>query len=153
MFQSTAANQFRVRCTGGAAFVSAIDGNANPTAGVTLAAGGNSWGWISDRNVKENFREVDGRDVLEKLERVPVSEWNLKAQDPSIRHIGPMAQDFHEAFGLGESDRHINGSDLAGVTVAAVQGLYRLVREKDEQIAELRARLAALEADRSHARD
>ena len=63
-----------------------------------------------------------------------------------------MAQDFHTAFGLGESDRHISAVDADGVALAAIQGLYKLVQEKDaqltvqqQQIAALESRLAALE--------
>ena len=52
-FASTAANEFSVRSTGGARFVSAIDGSGNPTAGVTLASGGGSWASLSDRGLED----------------------------------------------------------------------------------------------------
>jgi hypothetical protein len=52
--------------------------------------------------------------------------------------MGPVAQDFSSAFGLGESDRHINTIDLDGVALAAIQGLYQIVKEKEEEIKELR---------------
>ena len=51
--------------------------------------------------------------------------WNLKSQDPAIRHIGPMAQDFYAAFNVGEDDKHINSVDADGVALAAIQGLNR----------------------------
>jgi len=50
-----AAKMFLVRSTGGAVFVSGIDGSGNSNAGVQLAAGGGSWSSLSDRNLKENF--------------------------------------------------------------------------------------------------
>ncbi|HAV62636.1 MAG TPA: hypothetical protein DCY13_09750, partial [Verrucomicrobiales bacterium] len=50
----------------------------------------------SDRQLKENFRPLDGLAVLEKVAALPLSEWNYK-QDPATRHVGPMAQDFHAA--------------------------------------------------------
>jgi hypothetical protein len=56
-----------------------------------------------------------------------------------------MAQDFHAAFSVGEDDRHITTVDADGVALAAIQALYRLVRERDVQIAALEARVAALE--------
>src|SRR5579863_285094 len=56
---------------------------------------------VSDRNVKRDFEPVDGRGVLESLARVPMSTWSYRSEDRSVRHLGPMAQDFHEAFGLG----------------------------------------------------
>ena len=142
VFGSSGPDQFRVRCTGGAFFFSGI----SPSVGVSLPAGGNAWGPISDRSVKENFAPVDGGAVLERLASVPIETWNLKTQDPSIRHMGPMAQDFHAAFGLGEDDRHISTSNADGVALAAIQGLYGIVQEKDAEISELKARLAKLEA-------
>jgi hypothetical protein len=151
-FASTANNQFSARATGGARFVSAIDGSGSPTAGVILNAGAGSWSSLSDRNQKEHFAPVDGQEVLACLGEIPITTWNYKSQDPSIRHIGPMAQDFYAAFGVGEDDTHISTLDADGVALAAIQGLYQMVQEQEAQIAalqqqnaELEARLAALE--------
>src|SRR5690606_15628030 len=91
-------NQFVARGCGGIKFFT----NREMTAGMELAAGGSGWSAVSDRNRKEHFAAVDGEDVLARLRRVPVTTWNYKSQDASIRHMGPMAQDFHAAFGLGE---------------------------------------------------
>ena len=69
-------------------------------------------------------------------------------QDPSVRHLGPMAQDFRQAFGLGEDDRHISSSDADGVALAAIQGLNQkleeTVRQKDARIAALEQNVAEL---------
>ncbi len=59
--------------------------------------------------------------------------------------MGPMAQDFRAAFGLGVSDELIDTIDPDGVALAAIQGLNALVQEKDAAIDELRRRQAALE--------
>jgi len=48
--------------------------------------------------------------------------------------MGPVAQDFSAAFGLGESERYINTIDADGVALAAIQGLYELLQEKEERI-------------------
>lgn len=148
-FASSATNQFRARAAGGVQFYS----NGNATVGVEVAPGGNSWSALSDRALKENVTPVDHQAILETLRQIPVNEWNLKSQDPSIRHVGPMAQDFYAAFGLGESERHISSSDADGVALAAIQGLYDLTQEQaatidaqQQQIDALEARLAALEA-------
>jgi hypothetical protein len=132
-FICDAANQFDVRCTGGARFVSGKGGLFYT--GVVLTPGGTSWGSLSDRNVKENFAPVDGQDILKRLASTSIETWNCKAQDPSIRHIGPMAQDFYAAFSVGEDDKHISTMDADGVALAAIQGLYEMVQEKDEKIA------------------
>jgi len=89
---------------------------------------------------------VDGGAILEKVAALPVREYNLKSQDPSIRHIGPVAQDFYSAFGYGESDRAINMEDADGVALAAIQGLYQMMQEKDAQIAAQQEQIADLEA-------
>ncbi len=138
-FVSTAGNQFLVRASGGTKFYS----NAGLTAGVTLAAGGGSWLSVSDRNLKANFRDEDGETVLAAIATMPVPSWNYKSQDPSIRHMGPMAQDFYAAFGLGEDSLRINTVDIDGINLLAIQALEKRTRE----LAQLKAELAAVKAE------
>jgi hypothetical protein len=140
-FQSTEANQFNVLASGGTRIFS----NSPGSTGVQLAPGGNSWLAVSDRALKENFTRLDRRQLLERLAWLPITEWNLKSQDPNIRHVGPTAQDFYAAFGLGEDDRYIGTSDADGVALAAIQELYRLVQEQQQRIAALQARLEELQ--------
>ena len=77
---------------------------------------------------------------------LPISTWNYEAQDESIRHMGPMAQDFHAAFRLGVSDKVIDTVDPDGVALAAIQGLHRLLQEKDDRIRTLEERVTRLES-------
>jgi len=98
----------------------------------------------SDRNLKENFAPVNPRAVLEKVAALPLSQWNYKA-DAGTRHLGPMAQDFYAAFGIGPDDKHIATVDADGVALAAIQGLNQKVEEKDAEIRNLRTRLEKLE--------
>jgi hypothetical protein len=144
-FHSAGANEFAVRATGGVRFVTAIDSSGSPVAGVELAPGSGSWSSLSDREVKSDVSPADGSQVLMLLTELPIFTWNYTGQDPSIRHLGPMAQDFHAAFGLGESDRHIGNVDADGVALAAIQGLYELVQDKDAQLASQQQQIAALE--------
>jgi hypothetical protein len=154
-FASTAQDQFSVRSTGGARFVSAINpSTAAPTAGVQLAPGGGSWSSLSDRVSKRAIERASGRKVLRKLSSVPVSTWSYRSQDDSIRHIGPMAQDFYRAFGVGEDNKHISSVDADGVALAAIKGLSRELRaerrrrhQAELRMARLEARVAALERD------
>jgi hypothetical protein len=87
----------------------------------------------SDRNIKEAFAQVDARSILAKVVDMPITSWAYKA-DPQVRHIGPMAQDFYAAFDVGTDEKHIATVDEGGVALAAIQGLYKIVQEKDAQL-------------------
>lgn len=100
----------------------------------------------SDRNLKENFRPVEPREVLEKVAALPLSEWNYK-NDPQARHVGPMAQDFYAAFGVGPDDQHIATVDADGVALAAIQGLNQKLAEQSAALRERDTRIARLESE------
>jgi hypothetical protein len=100
----------------------------------------------SDRNLKEGFTDLDSQAVLAKVASLPISEWEYKADSSDARHVGPVAQDFHAAFGLGKDDRHINAMDGVGVSLAAIKGLYQRLEEKDAEIEHLKAELAEIKA-------
>ncbi len=139
--RSSAANQFTVRARGGTRFFS----NLNMTSGVTLAPGASAWASVSDINMKENFRDLGGDDVLAKIARMPIREWNYKTQDAAIRHVGPTAQDFHAAFGLGEDPLRISTIDADGIALAGVKALALENQALKTELALLRERLARLE--------
>ncbi len=100
---------------------------------------------ISDRAVKANIASVDPVDMLHRVRELPIATWNYTSDDPAIRHIGPMAQDFAATFGVGGDDRHIHPVDGHGVALAAIQGLAAELERMREENAALAARLAALE--------
>jgi trimeric autotransporter adhesin len=54
-----------------------------------------------------------------------------------VRHLGPMAQDFHARFGLGDDDRTYNSVDAHGVALAAIQALDRMVAAQEKRIQSL----------------
>ncbi|HEV7460784.1 MAG TPA: tail fiber domain-containing protein [Solirubrobacteraceae bacterium] len=99
----------------------------------------------SDRRLKQAFEPVDVHDILAKVAELPVEAWSYRAQ-PGVRHIGPMAQDFRAAFGLGEDDRHIQAVDAMGVCLAAIKALAGHVQERDAQISALWAEVEELRA-------
>jgi hypothetical protein len=78
---------------------------------------------ISDRNVKRDIEPVDPQAVLDALARVPIATWSYRSDEPSVRHMGPMAQDFHAAFGLGRTETRYDPIDAHGVAFAAIQAL------------------------------
>jgi len=136
-FQS-GTNQFNVRSAGGVGFYT----SASLSSGVELRPGASAWSSVSDVNRKENFRDLDGDAVLASIAKMPIREWNYKAQDAAIRHVGPTAQDFHAAFGLGEDPLRISTIDADGIALRAIQALE--ARTRDENAA-LKAQLAALQ--------
>ncbi len=120
--------------------------------GCILSNGNAGWQCASDRNLKENFVQVDTQEVLHRVSKLPITSWNSKAV-PDVRHIGPMAQDFHALFGVGEDDIHIGTTDAQGVALAAIQGLHQMMRQKDaklqqqsREISALKRKLLAIEA-------
>ena len=146
-FHSFTSNQFSVRCTGGAKFVTAIDGTGAQTAGVRLQAGDTAWSSISDRNAKKNFQPVNGEAVLEKLAAIPMQSWNYKWEaDTNTPHLGPMAQDFKGAFFPGRDDQTISTLEFDGVELAAIQGLNQKLKEKDAEIQQLKESVAELKS-------
>lgn len=148
-FASTADNQVRFRATGGFQ----IDTNG-AGAGVKLDNGDTAWEVLSDRNVKTGFEPIDGTALLDSLAEVPITQWRYLWEEPEIKHIGPMAQDFYGAFGLGDEEKYIGTLDADGVALAGVQALYELAKQQQAQIealqqqnADLSARLDALEGE------
>ena len=98
----------------------------------------------SSRAIKENFTALDTGELLSRVAELPILRWNLKA-DPGTPHIGPMAEDFHAAFGVGSGDSHIALNDANGVALAAIQALHGQLQEKDLQIQALMQRMEQLE--------
>jgi hypothetical protein len=100
----------------------------------------------SDRNLKENFTELDSSQILASINNLPITKWNYKAQDPSVTHIGPVAQDFFAAFSLGGSDKSISSIDPAGVALLGIQALSKQQTSTSLAISDLKLRLTDLES-------
>src|ERR1035437_4845826 len=104
-------------------------GTTTPTLGpLTMSSGayvsaGGVWTNASDRNLKENFATISPASILEKIDQLPVTEWNYKTEGPGVSHIGPVAQDFWAAFHLGNSLTSISTIDPAGVALLGIQAL------------------------------
>ena len=92
---------------------------------------------VSDRNLKKNVIFADPEAVLAGVRRLPISNWSYLNEPATVRHLGPMAQDFHAVFGLGDDDRSYSPVDGHGVALAAIQALDRLVRAQQAQIESL----------------
>jgi hypothetical protein len=153
-------NEVRIRGAGGIRLRTSIQASdvagANSNTGCDLSAGSGTWSCSSSRELKTDFSAIDPRAILESLVSLPIQSWRFKAEDPALRHVGPVAEDFAAAFPLGQSDKQITMSDEQGVALAAIQALYQIVREqaaawaqrdadKDVTIAAQAARISDLE--------
>jgi len=101
---------------------------------------------VSSRAAKDRFEPVDPRMILDRVVEMPLLLWNYKDDSDSNRHLGPMAEDFHAAFGLGADTGRLAPSDTAGVALAAVQGLNAEVEELRAERDELRQELDEIRA-------
>jgi hypothetical protein len=141
--RNQADNEFRVRAKGGIALRTSDKSNdapgVNGNTGCDLPSGSGSWSCASSRYVKENVADVDGDDVLTKVRDIPVTTWNYIAEGKQVRHMGPFAQDFYAAFGLGTDSASIGMIDINGVNLAAIKAL-------EERTVALKAAQTALEA-------
>jgi hypothetical protein len=100
---------------------------------------------ISDRNAKADFRPIDVQDVLARVAALDITTWRYKKDTADVRHLGPMAQDFKAAFGLGDTDRMIFPLDATGVSLAAIQALHQRLGAAEAENDALRDRLGRLE--------
>ncbi len=141
---SSAINQTTFRSSGGfRIFTSGV-----LTSGVQVAANSGAWTQISDVNAKEAFAPVDTRAVLDRVAAMPITTWRYKGQDEAIRHIGPTAQDFHAAFGVGDAPGYgITTVDADGVALAAIQALAKENGTLKEQVSGFSVQMSELEEE------
>ena len=145
-FATVADNEFAVRATGGIRLRTSSTANT----GCNLAAGSGVWNCTSDRASKHGFEPIDGEDVLRKLLAMPIDRWSYKTE-PGVQHVGPVAQDFRAAFGLGTDDVSIGHIDVSGIALRAVQALEarstRVAQATTADLADLRAESARLRSE------
>ncbi len=121
-------------------------------ANVSVIEGNVAYTFTSDKNQKENFQPVDGKDVLRKLRGFNLTSWNYIGHDPKeFRHYGPVAQEFfaafgHDGIGTAGSPTTINSGDLAGILMSAVQELAKQNLELKSDNAAMRSDNAAIRA-------
>jgi hypothetical protein len=119
--------------------------------GINLATNGSNTltistqpGVPSDRGIKTDLAPVSSEKILASLAALPISSWRYTNETAEVRHVGPMAQDFRAAFGLGHGDKLIEFVDEQGVALTAIQGLNQKLDEKDARIKQLEQSVAEL---------
>jgi len=130
----------RVENTTSATDVFRLDENGNLTlSGVLTEA--------SSMHLKENRETVNPADVLNTLKNLPVETWNYRTDEDGIRHMGPMAQTFYAAFGLGVDEEHLAPLDANGVALGAIQGLLSRVEQLERDAAKQSEDMATLQQE------
>lgn len=118
-----------------------------------------SFNTTSASAAKTDIEPVDPQGALDGVRSLDVATWRFIDADDG-RHMGPMAEQFHEAFELGDTDESIATVDADGVAFAAIQGLAaendrlrealtateRTVEELAAETETLREQVDALEA-------
>ena len=89
-------------------------------------------------------KPVNGFEILDKVVALPVSTWHYKSDPPGVYHLGPMAQDWKAAFGLGDTDKRIPVVDANGVAMVSIQALHHLITDLQNEVAELRTQVDKL---------
>jgi hypothetical protein len=148
----TGVETFHVKSKGGVRFVT--DG-ANDK--VTYISSGNAgWSNTSTRTAKTNLEPVDPESALAGVDSLAMSSWEYKDDDGEgngTRFIGPMAEEFHDAFDVGDSDSAINSINADGVAFAAIQALSSKLDDARVDIQEKRERIEHLEAEKEATED
>ncbi len=156
--RNQADNEFRIRYNGGIRLRVSTAANGN-----TPGAGGNvgcdltvavpTWTCASSRTLKENYEPVNGEDVLIRLRSVPVTTWTMIGADENVLHLGPVAEDFYQAFALGLGPTAIGMGDIDGVNLAAAKALeartvdlQNQLNARSAQVVELQSEVGTLQA-------
>ncbi len=136
---------FRLSSRGGSAFEITKTGTGGAELFVDQAGNLEIRGTLtesSSRAVKEGFLPVDAESVLFKLKDMKIGTWQYTSDTTESRHIGPVAEDFYEMYGLGADNKHIAPKDLAGVALVSAQALYLENQDLQFQVNELKVQLA-----------
>jgi len=122
--------------------------NEDCSTGVRAFNGATSWGVMSSRKLKEDFQKVDFEDILDRIFELDITSWKYKKQKKVMRHIGPMAEDFHrlfvKPFKMESPEGLISQGDLLGVSLAGVKGLDVRTRKIEQENEKLRNEVQVL---------
>jgi hypothetical protein len=146
----TGSETFSVSATGGVRF---ITGSSSVT---YIDAASTGWSTASSRTVKTNIQSINPREALAGVEEMEVATWEYEddnGEGAGTTHIGPMAEDFHDAFDVGSSDKHINSINSDGVALAAIQGLSSKLNDAREELDDKDDRIDTLEAENADLRE
>jgi len=97
----------------------------------------------SSRQLKTAERAIDVSSVLAGVAALPVDAWRYKPETglEQQMHIGPYAEDFRAAFGVGDGVS-ISTVDAIGVCLAAIRALSEKVETLEAELRDSRRTVA-----------
>ena len=87
--------------------------------GIFLLENQSAWSSASSKTLKENFKELDDKLMIQKILDLDFQRWSYKSDfDINLEgdrrsYISPFAEDFYSSYGLGYDNKHIEYGDLA----------------------------------------
>jgi len=98
----------------------------------------------SSRALKTEKAEIDTASILAGVAALPVDAWRYKPETglEQQTHIGPYAEDFRNAFGVGDGVS-ISTIDAIGVCLAAIKALSEKVEGLEAELQRARQKTAA----------
>lgn len=100
----------------------------------------------SSRSLKHDITPVGVASILQSVRELPIYAWQYLSDQNASTHLGPMAEDVHQARQLGESPRRLAPSDIASLATAAVQALNQQLAARDAELNALQQRFLELES-------
>ncbi len=139
-------------------FITELETDNTIKNGVFLHRGGNSWGSLSDRNLKKNIQDIDNHSILENLRQVQIKTWQWRDgwtykdtvkiwDDFSHTWLGPMAQDFNSKFsnfGTGDNTK-LNSATMDAVMFASIQALADMVDSHSQTLTSEKEKIDSLD--------
>lgn len=132
--ETIGAGNYMIEEAGAGATALTLAANGNMTIGGVLSEG-------SSRHIKHGFQDVDQEKVLASVMALQISRWKYRTDEAGTEHMGPMAEDFHAAFGLGQDAKHLAAIDASGVALASVQALNQRLEQQNRSLADKNAQL------------
>jgi hypothetical protein len=124
-------------------------GLSNPGHPLMMASGahvtaGGAWTNASSRTLKDNIVDLPAADAFQAFARLKPVTFSYKA-DPTERHVGFIAEDVPDLVATADR-KGLAPMDIVAVVTKVVQDQQKTIQTQQAEIADLKTRLARLEA-------
>lgn len=105
-------------------------------AGARLTSGGIWLDAPSTRDRKDRVEHVSGRRALEALRSLDIPRWRRRGE--TTKHLSPMLDEFHRAYGIGQSEG-VSPKDIGGVALLCAKALLGRVESLERELKRVQA--------------